>query len=263
MSTELLEALARDAVAGEDPVGAADVAARAEDRIRTRRRRWLAAYGGAAVLALGLVAANLGTPSPVRAPAAPAADSLAPPVPSVIRAEELLESAASRVRTSDRPATRQAGIACHRTAPEDTLDACTALWVGEAPFLALHTGQTYATVVASAERVRIDVRWVMRNIGDRPVLVDHGDTLVALVTAPRQRAASADADGATYRGASLWADDRDRLARNATQSAVEEVEPGDTVVGRATFEAWAPADGAEPDPIWEIATGAVEGTLTV
>ncbi|WP_062525059.1 hypothetical protein [Demequina rhizosphaerae] len=270
MSAELLRAL--EPGAEHDGAACDGIAARATVRVRRRRRLRLAGYSaaGAALIAVAGIVAVGGASDPTAPPAATVADTPAvqasQPGTGVIYGEELLQGAASRIRPSDRTPARQAAVACRGTTEPDRAEACRALWVGDETLLAVDADETLMTLHATDRLVRVDIRWTVRNVGSRPLLLDRGDLMVALVMEPDRVADEAEqtaVDAATFRGTSLWASDRERLALNLGRTSLERLEPGSAMRGWATFTAEAPATGEAADPLWELAAGATAGTLTV
>ncbi|WP_062467626.1 hypothetical protein [Demequina maris] len=267
MSAALLRALEPEAEPGNEACAA--ISARATARIRRRRRLRLAGYAAASagLLTIAGAVAVVGGSEPGDDQAGAGADTPAAqasqPGTGVIYAEELLSGAASRIRVSDSAPDRQAAVACRETTEPDSAAPCRALWVGDLPLLAVDPDETLMTLHATDHLVRVDIRWTVRNVGYRPLLLDRGDLMVGLVTDPDRVTEATTVADETYRGVSLWADDRERLALNLDRSSLERLEPGSAMRGWATFTAEAPAADTAADPLWDLAAGATAGTLTV
>ncbi|WP_062522653.1 hypothetical protein [Demequina silvatica] len=266
MTAALVDALDPDGDEVATEPACAATTARATRRIRTRRRLRLAGIGAvAAVLVAVTGAVALTVPAPLPPPAArEEPDVMAShPGTGVVYAEELLRGAGSRIRTSDHPDPRQAALACRDSTTSSTLTTCRALWVTDGPLVALDGDATLATLHVTDRLVRLDVRWSVRNVGVRPLLIDRADLAVAILTDPDGVADPVPRRSRPVIAASLWADDRSRVALNREASSLERIEPGSAMRGWATFTAAAPRAGQAGDPLWGLADSTTAATLTV
>ncbi|MDN4476953.1 hypothetical protein QQX09_13925 [Demequina sp. SYSU T00192] len=273
MSAELLRALAPLAEADAEAPHA--IAGRARSRVRRRRRLRLAGYVAACAAFLGVAGAVAvvggtgsgtgggtdGATASTGTGARVSEDQATLRGTEIIHAEELLRGAASRIRPADRTPARQPAVVCRGTTDQDRPKPCRALWVGDAPLLVLDQEETRLTFYMTEDTLRVDVRWALRNASSRSMLVDHGDLLVALVTDPDAVSTAAKIDDRTFRGDSLWADDRERIALDGERRSLERLYPGGTMRGWTTFSV--PAAPASREALWDIATRAAAGTLTV
>jgi|GEM_PF-3165641 len=266
MSTPLLAALAREADEGRSagPDGAEAIRSRVRARVRRRRVGAIAGYAAASLAVAGAVVINLNV------------DYTAPPratePPVVLDAAErragwdadaLLADSASRSRTADAATERQAALACDRTAAPGEAVPCAALWVADRPLVRIDPEQTRVTARVGADVVRIDVRWALRNVSARWMLVDQADALVALVTEPSSRASAPEVTHGTVGARSLWSDDRHRFAHNVERRSLAELAPGAALRRWDTFVVARPVPGEPADPLWDVATGASDATLTI
>ena len=271
MTTRLDQALDADAAAGRALVTELGAAVhRAAARVRRRRRVRLA--GAAAILAAAVVGVPLvTTPSPAgdpsgggaEAPAGTAAEATVVDRSVPLTADQLLGTVTARTR-ADGARDAQRAVVCGSTAAtEDPMAPCRAVWVGERPLISLENWGDTAAALVSDTRARIEVNWLLMNNSGRPLALERGDLIVALTTDPAglERGVTTLQDAAW--GASLWVDDSTRLARHTPVELPEEVAPREYMAGTAVFEVGAPAPGAEPDPLWLIATGQAAATLTV
>lgn len=257
MSAALLEALAPP-----PPRDGFDPAAWTERSLARIRRRRLRRWAGAAVAAGAMVALALVPGAPFAAApsaledAGPAADS------SPLDAEQLTSDATFRARGQD--GTGQEGLLCGARGQDpgarDGVRPCAAVWIGDAPLVSLSATLTHATAQAWETEARLTVRWVLVNESPRPLTVDRSGGMVAVTTDP---AAVSLSSPVRDRADSLWLSNVARAGRISDATDRVTLEPGALLAGEAVMTASAPSTGDTGDPVWRIATGDADGTLTV